>query len=483
MGNACGKRKETLTVSDSSILDVTLIDKGIVMTSSGQKLASEEISEIIDRSKDILKQNDDNFLAHLKIGICLFVMGYYEVSENHLIKAQQLSKSYQGSYVLGLIALSKKNFKESQSCFYSCINEISLPCAYIKLGEVLLRRSKFALARRVIKKGLLVNQDQGELMTILGMTYLPTDLKKASKYTKKAIKLNPDLFKPYINLAEIRKAQEKYDHSIKYYQKALEKGNYLQKGFAQLLLASLYFEIGKLEEAINFCKESIISNPSLIEIMKTKGFDCIFNDSVMQNCVESIITKDYENAIDKLRYLYKNNKSSVPICYFLAVAYFETEHYRKSKRYYRKIINLSIAGENNQLGKLLLARAETVLHDIAMNEVNQELPLDTAKIVYADTANSPEILSGDNVEKIEKDNVSEEDKIIQEDNEEEEEVLTLEGSYPNFIDAKADEIVENVVPAENNSREPPRFFTSTKHNSLRQFAASTDPEPGNCLIF
>ena len=478
MGNACGKSRDTYSFPEISMMDISQIDKGVVLSTNRTPLSNEKISEIIDRSKKQIKQNENDSKAHLTLGICLYVIGYYDASKVHLTKSRHLEKLYQSAYVLGLINLAKNNLKESQSCFKGCINESQFPCAYIKLGEVLLRRNKYSLARKVIKQGLEFNSDNAELMNILGMTYMPTDLPKALKYTKLASKLNRSLFKPYINIAEIKKSQSKYESAIKYYLKALEKGNDTQRGFAQLLLASVHFELGNLEEAISYCKISILSNPTLITVMKDRGFDCIFNDQDTKDCIELIISKDFKSAVHRLRHLYKKDKYSIPICYFLAVSHFESGDLHKSIRYYKKIISLSVGNDNTQLAKLLLVRAETALQEISQNE-------DGGNVVGEETQTpvheeEPEIQQKEES----KSEIPQKKDIDQKEEEEEEPLLTLEGSLPNFNESlKSEGVSENVSPIKILSKDGPSFLPAKKNTSIRQFVSSTDPEPGNCYIF
>ncbi|OMJ92643.1 hypothetical protein SteCoe_4515 [Stentor coeruleus] len=493
-----------MKLSQEKVLNVSKIDKGVLMSKSEEILDNDEVMEIIDRSKELIKENDANFQAHLNLGICLYFIGYYEAAESHLIRAGRLTKSFESSYLLGSLCLFKNNFKEAQSYLKSCINEVPLLCGYIKLGEVLLRRSKFSEAREEIKLALRQFPNNAELITILGMTYLPTNIFKANKYTKRAKKIDPLLFRPYINLAEIRKAQEKYDSAIHYYQKAIELGNQTQKGFAQLLLASLYFETGGLEQAITYCKESILSNPSLVEIMKNKGFSFIFDDKNIRNSIENIISKKYDQAISCLKLLYKHNKEEIPVCYFLALAYHEINEIQKAKHYYKKVIQLNLENKTNDLNKLFASRAESIL--CTMVEITQTNNMPIENLVYFENLNDklqePEI----NNEEIEN---------------EAEEMLTVEGNYPNFnesikpLDIEEDRI--NVFPDDKSSdvRKTNEYFVSSnkesqdkimescegntattgvlnennkvypgkRTNTLRQFASSADPEPGNCLIF
>ena len=454
MGNACGKPRQNLAYNESFVLDVSKLDKGQILLPNSQALSMNEVSEMIEKYKEMIKENDNNGHGHLNLGICLYFIGYYEASENHLLKAKHLYKSYQSNYILGLISLKKNHVKDAQNYFNNCVIENPILCGFEKLGEVLLRRNKFSIARKIVKQGLERYTDNADLLTILGMSYLTSNLSKAYKYTKKAYKLDSSLFKPYINLAEIRKAQDKYEEAIKYYHLAIEKGNQSQKGFAQLLLASLYFEIGKLEECMSYCKESIASNPNLMEIMKRTGFDCIFIDQNIQFCIESIIKQEYEVAISNLKILYKENKMSIPVCYFLAVAYYDFGHYHKSRRFYKKIVNLTIDENFTHLTKMFLARAE-----VALNDIN-------AKLV-----NSTPVTLDFQV------------KALENYEEEIEEVLTIEGNYPNFNESvKLNEVCDDMVPVANVSSETPKFFNNGKSTSLRQLASSADPDPGNCSI-
>ena len=61
---------------------------------------------------------------------------------------------------------------------------------------------------------------------------------------------------------------------------------------------------------------------------------------------------------------------SIPVCYFLAVAYYDFGHYHKSRRFYKKIVNLTIDENFTHLTKMFLARAEVALNDINAKLVN-----------------------------------------------------------------------------------------------------------------
>lgn len=462
MGNACGKPRDNINVHKNLNFDVSRIDKGQLRVWNGEFLTESLVSDMIEALKKQVKENDDNSQAHLNLGICLYHIGYYEVSEIHLVRSKALKKTFESEFLLGLIYLNKNKVKESQSHLKTCVNEFSFLCAYVKLGEVLLRRNKFSFARKVAKKGLELYPNNGELMTLIGMSYMPSNLAKAYKFTKKAAKLDSELFKPYINLAEIRKVQERYEDAINYYRIGLEKGNTLQKGFALLLLASLYFEIGKLEEAVSYFKDSIAANPALINVMKNRGFDCIFIDPEIQFCIKNIINKDYDAALKRLKSLYKQNKSNIAAIYFLALANNEKGEKEKSKRYYKKIISLSLNSDQTHLIKLLANKSEFVLNQILKQE-KEDIPRFETENLNSSPLDEP--------------------KEIDNQDDEQEELLTVGGSYPNFNETiKAQEISEGLKPINNLHSEPTKFFPSHK-NSLRRFASSADPEPENCLLF
>ena len=475
MGNTCSKIREAYSFPEISMMDISQLDKGIVLSTGRSRLTNEKLSEIIDRSKNEIKQNENNSKAHLTLGICLYAIGYYDASEEHLTKSLHLEKLYQSTYVLGLINISKNNLKKSESYFKACIRESQFCCAYIKLGEGLLRRNKYSLARKVIKQSLVLNPENAELMTILGMAYMPSNLTKALKYSKLACKMDESLFKPYVNIAEIKKGQAKYERAIKYCLKALGKANSTQKGFAQLLLASVYFELGNLEEAISYCKQSISSNPSLITVIKERGFDCIFNDQETKDCIQLIISKEFNSAVHRLRQLYKKDKHSIPICYFLAISHFESGDLHRSIRYYKKIISLSAESENTQLAQLLLARAEIALKEILENENENGEKVEEESCPRAIHEEEPGMQHREETEM---------EMPQKKDMDEDEPLITLEGSLPNFSESlKSDEISENVAPIKDLGKDGPSFLPAKKNTSIRQFVSSADPEPGNCYIY
>ena len=473
MGHACGKSRENPNVLNDVVIDISRIEKGELYKNS-ELLIAEDLAKIFEASRIKLKSNENNYSAHLNQGICAYFLGYTEVAESHLSKSRQLSKSYESSYLLGLIYLEKNDLKQAQQFFKHSLSEVPMAFVYVRLGEVLLRRNKFEEARKYAKQGLSQFQLEPELVSIIGMSYMPSNLSKASKYCKKSIKLNPELFKPYINLGDIEKSKEQYDEAEQMYKKAMSKATKSQKGFTQLMLSLLYFQTGRLPKAISYFKKSLQSNPNLQEIMISKGFHLLLNNSIFKRALDLIQSENFSECLRTLRPLYKKNKENIPVSFFLATCHLNLANSAKSKHFLKKVIRLSDKSEKNQVNLLLVARSEEILVS--------EFPDQPETPGPAEPSEKPsESFDQGELEEVEE--LEGEGQEGQGEGEEVEEIMTQEGNYPNFNE----NIKEKEVLEENKEvkADPAKLLPrQIKSNSLRQFARSADPEPDkNCSIF
>jgi tetratricopeptide (TPR) repeat protein len=329
---------------------------------------------------------------------------------------------------------------------------------YIRLGEVLLRRNKYEEARKFAKQGLTQFKNDAELLSIVGMSYMPSNLGKASKYCQKSIKINPNLFKPYINLGDIEKAQENYEKAEEMYRSALTKANISQKGFTQLMLSLLHFQTGDLSKAISFFKKSFKTNPNLEEIMLNKGFDLLLKNTIFQKALDQMQVENYFECQETLRPLYRKNKESIPIIFFLGICHFHLQNMSKSRHFLRKVLKLSETSAKNEVNDLFILRSEDLI-STHFTETPEPAPVDIS--------DKP----SESLDQVE---------------EAEEELITQEGNYPNFQEnLKESEAIDEEIKEIKVESSPPKLIPRTiKSNSLRQFAKSADPEPEkNCSIF
>ena len=438
------------------------------MYKNSQLLTTEGLTKIFESSRILLKFNENNYSAHLNQGICSYYLGYTEVAESHLSKSRQLSKSYESSYLLGLIYLEKNELKKAQQLFKHSLSEFPMVFVYVRLGEVLLRRNKYEEARKYAKQGLTQFELEAELVSIIGMSYMPSNLSKASKYCKKSIKLNPELFKPYINLGDIEKAKENYELAEEMYKKAMSKATTPQKGFSQLMLSLLYFQTGRLSKAISYFKKSLQSNPNLKEIMMSKGFDLLLNNSNFKKALDLIQCEKYLECLKVLKSLYKRNRETIMLTFFIATCHLNLENKTKSKHFFKKVLKLSEKSEKNEINLLFVLRSE----EIIFNQLSENP--ETPGSALADISDKPsESIDEVEVEEIEGEEV-------------EEEILTQQGNYPNFVEnIKENDVLDEEINEIKVDSTPPKLIPrEIKSNSLRQFARSADPEPDkNCSIF
>ena len=470
MGHACGKSRENPSVLNDSVIDISRIEKGELYKNS-ELLTTEDLVKIFESSRIKLKSNENNYSAHLNQGICAYFLGYTEVAESHLSKSRQLSKSYESSYLLGLIYLEKNDLKQAQQFFKHSLSEVPMVFVYVRLGEVLLRRNKFEEARKYAKQGLSQFDLEPELVSIIGMSYMPSDLSKASKYCKKSIKLNPDLFKPYINLGDIEKSREKYDEAEQMYKKAMSKATNTQKGFSQLMLSLLYFQTGRLPKAISYFKKSLTTNPNLQEIMINKGFHLLLNNYTFKKALDQIQTESYSECLKTLRPLYKKNKENIPVSFFLATCHLNLSQLSKSKHFFKKVLKLSDKSEKNEVNLLLVSRSE----EIIFTQFPEKPETPGSGSGEAEASEKP----SESFDQVEFEEVEEVEEV-------EEELITQEGNYPNFNEnIKENEILDEEIKEIKVDSSPPKLLPrQIKSNSLRQFARSADPEPDkNCSVF
>lgn len=472
MGHACGKIRTAQSVFTDTVIDISRIEKGELYV-SGQFLSPDEVPSIIESSQSLLRINS-NYTAHMNLGICLFYLGYVDAAEFHLTKSRTISKSFESSYILGLIYLNKNDLKQAQMSFQNSISEAPSVFVYIKLSEVLLRRNKHEHARKYAKQGLGQYPKNPELLSIVGMSYMSSNPVKASKYCKRAIKVDPGLFKPYVNIADIQKALEKFEEAEEMYKIAIDKGNPAQKGFAQMMLSLLYFEVGNLPKAISCCKKSIESNPNLEEIMLNKGFGMVFKNRDFEKVLKLIQEEKYEKSSKILKNLYKKDKKNVVVCFFLANCYLNLDIKSKSKHFFKKVVKLAEFRSNNEVNNLFVNRSENIL----ATQFGESVEFSEQEFEKSKDNDIDELKSEKSDEKVEIE--------VEGDEDGERALMTEEGNYPNFQDIvkEKEAIDEEVAEIKVESLPAKMIPRNIKSNVLRQFAKSADPEPDkNCQVF
>ncbi|CAG9319348.1 unnamed protein product [Blepharisma stoltei] len=480
MGDTCSKQRKAIIKIVHNTFDVSQLSSGILLNFNKKALNQQEINDAILSYESRLTKDSEDPLANLNMGICLYVQGFLEAAENHILKSMKNSAEYRGCFVLGLIAQQKSNYEESINFFERAISlhTLFVPALW-KIAEVHLKINKIKPAKKYVKRAIDQEPENPDALNILGLAYLQSaKLSKALQILNKAYEILPDSSKINTNLGHTYKAQENLKNAIKHYELSANNSKGVQQGIAYIDLASAYFEYGDIGQSLNYFKEAVEFGPQVLYIIKNKGFDLMLSKVDILRGVQEILNRDYDDAIKRLKYIYAKNKSNLISAYLMGLAYANLGNAEKAQKYYKEVLKYGNTGINSkkQFAKTLVSKANKALMKIKelKSEENsfEDLEFEGAtdfpegspnQIPYAlDISKSGAISrNNSNPQTPKRSNTP-----IKEFNE-----------NPGEQAASVD--ISELI------KQSPRYplFTSAVKPSLKQFAASADPKPENCDIF
>ena len=288
------------------------------------KFEKEDFKEAIALFQKVLELDPDKPHIHFLLGKALLERGQFEQGVAHIKKAIGLNPQHrEARLLLGTLYTKAKKYNEAEEIFSALIAEDPEDQEAVMYEVlILIERQKHAQARRELVKFLKQNPTSALGYFYLGL--LQQELGQTAKAIvnlKKALDIRPSFIQAGLFLAKIFESQNNTDAAIEHYQKmALHTDNAL----FHKKLGELY--LGK--------KQYIKARDSFLNYERLEEDD--LNNTIKLSLL-FIETKDYEQAIVRLKEILKRVPDNENIFYYLGVIYEEKQQPAEALRYYSQI--------------------------------------------------------------------------------------------------------------------------------------------------
>lgn len=136
--------------------------------------------------------------------------------------------------------------------------------AYFNACEAYIMSDEFAEAKKMMKRVLLVDKNNGEAYFHLGnIALLENDAEEGKIQYAKAINCEYDIPQIYINLASVAEDNDEWELAISYYTKAIVRDRTCYP--AKIRKIQIYMMMQKYSEALNAAENLIETNPEIFE--------------------------------------------------------------------------------------------------------------------------------------------------------------------------------------------------------------------------
>lgn len=193
------------------------------------------------------------------------------------------------------------------------------------LGLYYLNNSQFDEAIKYLSKCMELDPQHFLALNALGQAnWMKGRLEVSVSYFQKCLEINPAFTEAHNNLGVSHQEMGFLDKAEQEFRRATADKNYGSRELPYYNLAKLYFEKGKLPEALDFVKKSI-------EINRTM--------SIAYNLMGTIYEKleNYEEAIQSYKQALKLSPDDINISFNLASAYFKNNEFQKAKDIFNQI--------------------------------------------------------------------------------------------------------------------------------------------------
>lgn len=366
MGNTCTYSNPKIRAAGIiGIYDISKISKGVLCTRLGE-ITDQMLNESILVFQAQLLKSPEDFFANLHLGICLFKLGFFEISESHLLTALKADDNFSAYYVLALIYVNKSRMEDAVRCLKKVVElkEDFLP-GYLKLIEVYLRLACYTEVKGLLRVAKRLERFNSELLMMTGLYYKGKErLEKAKNYLTKALVDSEDLGRCYFYLGEISHLQGLCTEALMCYHNALDssKGNII--GMIKISQAILHFDMENFDLMLKAIKDSLQSGPVLYNY---KGFTVQSPDLV--SSIRYYIMQNYSDSIKILKTLFRTNRKNLVAGYFLAISYKSRGNSKKTLHYFKKIIRHGFK-DTSQLSQIIIKKA---LQELEKDEEKKDL--------------------------------------------------------------------------------------------------------------
>ena len=243
--------------------------------------------------------------------------------ENLKRQIQVAVDAFKSQRILEAEELTKKLISENPNIVF----------LYNLLGLILVQQKKFDQALECYKKGIEVDPNFAMIYNNMGVLFFKNrysgNAKKIEDFYKRSISLNENMSEPHSNLGNLYNSQNKHVEAIKCYKKAIEINP--KFSIALLNLASLYLSLGNIDDAKKTLEEAIRISPNLIEAHRVLSRIIFYTDD-HKHLIE---LKKLYNDIDV-----KNTENKMLLAFSLGKAFWDTNDFDKSFKYYYEANNI-----------------------------------------------------------------------------------------------------------------------------------------------
>lgn len=284
----------------------------------------EQFDKAIVLLQKVLELDPGKPHIHYLLGKSLLERGKFEEGIAHVKQAIKIDPDHrEARLLLGSLYTKAKKHNEAEKMFLALIKENPEDEEAVMYQVlILIEREKYYLAERQLQKFLKRNPNSALGYFYLGL--LDQELgktKKAINHLKRALDIRPGFVQAGLFLARIFEAENKTEEAIEHYRKmALHTDNALfHKKLGELYLSK---------------KQYIKARDSFLNYERLEGGD--LNNTIKLGLL-FIETKDYEQAIVRLKKILKQVPDNENIFYYLGVIYEERKDFAEALRYYSKI--------------------------------------------------------------------------------------------------------------------------------------------------
>lgn len=172
--------------------------------------------------------------------------------------------------------------------------------SYFNACESYIMLDKFAEARELMNKVILVDKNNGQAYFHLGnIALLEENDEEGKLYYAKAINNGYDNIQIYMNLAALSEENDDLEHAVEYYSKVIARNKLYYP--AKIRRIEIYMAVNKPAEALNACDDLIETNPEIFE-----GHHYKFAILVSENRLD-----EAEKLLDKAQKLYPDDQGFV----------------------------------------------------------------------------------------------------------------------------------------------------------------------------
>ena len=171
-----------------------------------------------------IKNDKNNFKAYNNLGVLMYKLFKFKDAQKYYNEAIKInSKFYRAINNLGATLIFLGKFNEAMNCFDEVIkNEPNNLESHLNKGNILKNRGYLHEAIICFENALKINPNISKIHNDFAIALLKSKKKyaKAIFHLKKAIELDQNNFKAYLNLGHIYKDLAQYKNAITNYEKA-----------------------------------------------------------------------------------------------------------------------------------------------------------------------------------------------------------------------------------------------------------------------